>query len=177
MQSHLNLVQQQISEFKENFNKLSNIPNQVEVLKNHMKTFEENSAAKNKSVTPPTPKPREKSPGVLKNDIDDLKTAFTDAQLGKKSGRRAIFTYGLHFIFNIISNFFSGHKRLKKSFENYKKDVETELKKVRDNAEQNSEQILGKITNVETNSQDLNSKIGQLKSNLSKLIHFQIIIN
>ena len=55
--------------------------------------------------------------------------------------------------------------------------METELKKVRDNAEQNSEQILGKITNVETNSQDLNSKIGQLKSNLSKLIHFQIILN
>ena len=55
--------------------------------------------------------------------------------------------------------------------------METELKKVRDNAEQNSEQMLGKITNVETNSQDLNSKIGQLKSNLSKLIHFQIIIN
>ena len=55
--------------------------------------------------------------------------------------------------------------------------METELKKVRDNAEQNSEQMLGKITNVETNSQDLNSKIGQLKSNLSKLIHFQIILN
>ena len=51
-----------------------------------MKTFEENSAAKNKSVTPPSSKPREKSPGVLKNDFDDLKTAFTDAQLGKKSG-------------------------------------------------------------------------------------------
>ena len=49
-----------------------------------MKTFEENSAAKNKSVTPPSSKPREKSPGVLKNDFDDLKTAFTDAQLGKK---------------------------------------------------------------------------------------------
>ena len=90
---------------------------------------------------------------------------------------------GLYSLMDFISFltlfliFFSGHKRLKKSFENYKKDVETELKKVRDNAEQNSEQILGKITNVETNSQDLNSKIGQLKSNLSKLIHFQIIIN
>ena len=99
LQSHLNLVQQQISEFKENFNKLSNIPNQVEVLKNHMKTFEENSAAKNKSVTPPTPKPREKSPGVLKNDIDDLKTAFTDAQLGKKSGGRGYFNLWTLFHF------------------------------------------------------------------------------
>ena len=38
----------------------------------------------NKSVTPPSPcpRPREKSPGVLRNDIDDLKAAFTESQLG-----------------------------------------------------------------------------------------------
>ena len=68
-----------------------------------MKTFEENSAAKNKSVTPPSSKPREKSPGVLRNDIDDLKTAFTDAQLGKKSG--GTFLLMDFTLFYNISNF------------------------------------------------------------------------
>ena len=88
LQSHLNLVQQQISEFKENFNKLANIPNQVEVLRNQFKVLKEEStqmkSSNNKSVTPPSPcpRPREKSPGVLRNDIDDLKAAFTESQLG-----------------------------------------------------------------------------------------------
>ena len=89
LQSHLNLVQQQISEFKENFNKLANIPNQVEVLRNQFKVLKEEStqmksSTNNKSVTPPSPcpRPREKSPGVLRNDIDDLKAAFTESQLG-----------------------------------------------------------------------------------------------
>ena len=79
-------MQQQISEFKENFNKLANIPNQVEVLRNQFKVLKEESSksSNNKSVTPPSPcpRPREKSPGVLRNDIDDLKAAFTESQLG-----------------------------------------------------------------------------------------------
>ena len=59
---------------------------------------------------------------------------------------------------------FSGYRKLKRSFESYKKDSECEIKVVKENIEKYLEQI----SIVESNAQDLNSKISQLKSNLSK---------
>ena len=41
------------------------------------------SLRKKSSTPPPTPRPRDKSPGVLRNDIDELKT-FTSEQLTSK---------------------------------------------------------------------------------------------
>lgn len=63
-----------------------------------------------------------------------------------------------------------GHKRLKKSLENHKKDVEAELNKIKDNVEVSAEQLSEKISSVESNTQDLNSRMSQIKSNLSKYI-------
>ena len=84
-QNHLNLVQQQVSEFKENFNMLSNIPNQVEVIKTEIKSIGEE--LKHKSSTPPPKSPNtseNNSDGVLmRTDIEDLKKLFTESQLGK----------------------------------------------------------------------------------------------
>jgi len=142
LQSHLNLIQTQVSEFKENFNKLACIPNQVEALKNQIKTVGEEIKIKesNRStMEAPNPAPREKSPGVLK-EIDDLKNAIADSQ--------------------------TGYRKLKRSFESYKKDSECEIKVVKENIEKYLEQI----SNVESNAQDLNSKISQLKSNLKIVV-------
>lgn len=181
-------MQQQISEFKENFNKLANIPNQVEVLKNQFKVLKEESiqmkSITNKSVTPPSPcpRPREKSPGVLRNDIDDLKAAFTESQLGKYIVVHENFrTYiallcRQKFKYKKYDGFFKmfphniGHKRLKKSLENHKKDVEAELNKIKDNVEVSAEQLSEKFSSIESNAQDLNSRMSQIKSNLSKYI-------
>ena len=84
-----------------------------------------------------------------------------------------------------------GHKRLKKSLENHKKDVEAELNKIKDNVEVSAEQLSEKFSSIESNTQDLNSRMSQIKSNLSKYIfeepfqryivfeflYFQVIIN
>ena len=63
-----------------------------------------------------------------------------------------------------------GHKRLKKSLENHKKDVEAELNKIKDNVEVSAEQLSEKFSSIESNAQDLNSRMSQIKSNLSKYI-------
>ena len=63
-----------------------------------------------------------------------------------------------------------GHKQLKKSLENHKKDVEAELNKIKDNVEVSAEQLSEKFSSIESNAQDLNSRMSQIKSNLSKYI-------
>ena len=59
---------------------------------------------------------------------------------------------------------------MKKSLENHKKDVEAELNKIKDNVEVSAEQFSEKFSSVESNAQDLNSRMSQIKSNLSKYI-------
>ena len=74
---------------------------------------------------------------------------------------------------NIKSKMFPhniGHKRLKKSLENHKKDVEAELNKIKDNVEVSAEQLSEKFSSIESNAQDLSSRMSQIKSNLSKYI-------
>ena len=67
-----------------------------------------------------------------------------------------------------ITPYILGHKRLKKSLENHKRDVEAELNKIKDNVEVSAEQFSEKFSSVDSNAQDLNSRMSQIKSNLSK---------
>ena len=69
-----------------------------------------------------------------------------------------------------ITPYILGHKRLKKSLENHKRDVEAELNKIKDNVEVSAEQFSEKFSSVDSNAQDLNSRMSQIKSNLSKYI-------
>jgi DNA repair exonuclease SbcCD ATPase subunit len=100
LQDSIKIMQKQLVNFTENFNNLSTIPGQLEAFKVEIKDLKDvinDQASKNdtnegqilklmsptprkKSITPPSPKPREKS--ALRSDIDDLKTALADNQTG-----------------------------------------------------------------------------------------------
>ena len=59
--------------------------------------------------------------------------------------------------------FFSGHKRLKKSFETFKKAYETEYTKVNRDLESYMERVMSKLAYLESRNQDLGTR--DLKQN------------
>ena len=57
---------------------------------------------------------------------------------------------------------FSGHKRLKKSFETFKKSYETEYTKVNRDLESYMERVMSKLASIESRNQDL-GKVFKIK--------------
>lgn len=75
-------MRQQFLKLKETNAKLINLPAQIETLKAQVQESELKAAVtfRKKSITPPSPKPRDKSPGVFRTEIDELKSAVLEDQ-------------------------------------------------------------------------------------------------
>ena len=81
--------------------------------------------------------PSDQSPGIVRSDIDELKT-FT-------------------------SEHHTSHKRLKKSFETFKKSYETEYTKVNRDLESYMERVMSKLSYLESRNQDFARELRQNK--------------
>lgn len=82
----------------------------------------------------------------------------------------------------IAQPLFTGHRRLKKSYETFKKANEADLTSFKEKLESATELLLSKISAVESRSHDYAAQLDQIRSNISRktsilliFLHFYLL--